>query len=103
MVGVDRDQYKDGFYGKQKKSVILTSALKRIDQATYQAAKMVLDNDFKPEFVVLSIKDNGVGYPEINPNLYRKIIAYLERTIKEMKNGTIKVANKPVIKVGSSN
>ena len=47
LVGVDVDQYADGIYDEaNNKSIILTSAVKKIDQAAYDMIKANLDGTF---------------------------------------------------------
>lgn len=103
VVGVDKDQYTDGvFKAKDKegkdveKSVILTSAVKRIDVAVTKALDSIKSGEFKggkDNIKVLSIKDNGVGIPEKNPNLsdeiYKKVIAAGEK----LKSGEVKLVD----------
>lgn len=103
VVGVDKDQYSEGIYGNEEKSVILTSALKKVDHATYVAAKAVMDGNFKPETIKYTIQEDGVGYPEVNPNLGDSIVKALDKAIKEIKEGKIKVNSKATIKAGSTN
>lgn len=102
VVGVDKDQYEEGIFkakdkdGKDvEKSVILTSAVKRIDVAVTKALDGIKSGSFKggaSNAKVLSIKDNGVGIPEKNPNLleetYKKVMAAAEK----LKSGEVKVA-----------
>ena len=45
IVGVDVDQYADGIYSGDK-SIILTSAMKRIDNAAYDMIKASVDGNF---------------------------------------------------------
>jgi len=40
----------------------LTSALKHVDYATYEAIKSVVDGTFKGGVITLTLKDGGVGY-----------------------------------------
>lgn len=101
VIGVDKDQYEDGIFkakdkdGKDvEKSVILTSAVKNINVAVTKALDSIKDGTFKggkDNAVVLSIKDNGVGIPEKNPNLtddiYKKVIAAGD----ELKSGSVKI------------
>ncbi|MGX8834810.1 BMP family lipoprotein [Amedibacillus sp. YH-ame6] len=103
VIGVDRDQYTDGVYGKDKKSVILTSALKKVDTATYNAAQSVVDKTYKGgSTVTFDIKNDGVGIPAENPNLSKEILTQLETAIKEMKDGKIEVSKTPSIPTGST-
>lgn len=103
-IGVDRDQYKDGFYkdkdGKEA-SCILTSALKRVDVATYDVSKMVLDKKFQGgKTMTFDIKNEGVGFPAKNPNLSSDIQKKLDQVVKDMKDGKIKVTTTTTIKNG---
>lgn len=90
VVGVDSDQFEAGKYDGDK-SVILTSALKRVDVAAFDAIKAQQDGSFKGGVINLSAKDNAVGIPEKNPNLsdatYKKAMEVYEK----LKAGTIKV------------
>lgn len=68
VVGVDSDQYGQGIYSGNK-SVILTSALKRVDSATYDMIKAENDGKFPGgQTLVFDAKKNGVGIPATNPN-----------------------------------
>lgn len=102
VIGVDKDQYEDGvFKAKDKdgkevtKSVILTSAVKRIDVAVTKALDSVKAGTFKggaDNAQVLTIKDDGVGLPEKNPNLSDDIMNKVKKAIEELKSGSVKVA-----------
>ena len=59
-IGVDADQ---GYLGDH----IMTSALKKVDEAAYTAAKQVQDGSFKPGTdTVFDAKSGGVGYGKTN-------------------------------------
>lgn len=103
-IGVDRDQYADGNYkdkdGKEK-SCILTSGLKRVDNATYDVSKMVLDKKFEGgKTMSFDIKNDGVGVPTENPNLSDEIQKKLDEAVKGIKDGKIEVSTKTTIKNG---
>ena len=101
-IGVDRDQYEDGKYGKDGKSVILTSALKRVDVATYNVATAVMNGEFKGGTTVnFDIKNEGVGIPAENPNLSKDIQDALNKAVKDIKDGKVKVSTKAKIKDGN--
>lgn len=103
VVGVDTDQFETGKMDDGK-SVILTSALKRVDNATNQIAKSVLDGKFEGgKTIAFSIKDGGVGFPTENPNLTDDIVKALEKASEDIKNGTITVSAEAKIANGSSN
>ena len=69
IVGVDVDQYAEGIY-EGDKSVILTSAMKYIDVATYDMITAELEGTFPGgQMLTLDTSNNGVGIPQDNPNL----------------------------------
>lgn len=102
VVGVDKDQYDEGVFkakdkdGKEvSKSVILTSAIKRIDVAVTKELDDIKAGNFKggkDNAKSLSIKDDGVGLPEKNPNLTEDIMAKIQKAIDELKSGSVTVA-----------
>ncbi len=94
VIGVDRDQYEDGIYAF-KKSIILTSSLKKLDVAAHDALKSIKNGNFKPGHLVYSLKNNGVGLPKNNPNLKDEWMKVVERYRKDIINGKIKVPLKP--------
>ena len=87
VVGVDKDQYAEGYYDDAKsKSVILTSMLKRVDVAAYDVMKQEMEGKFAGGTVLkFDIKNNGVGIPEVNPNLtdeqVKTILSYRDKVI----------------------
>ena len=107
-IGVDRDQYEDGTYEvkngdkTETKSAILTSALKKVDEATYQISQQVLDGKFEGgKTVSFDIHNDGVGIPENNPNLSEEILGKLKQAAQDIKDGKIKVdGTKTTIKNG---
>lgn len=80
VIGVDSDQYDDGIYNDKNESVILTSALKNMQQATYDAIDSAIKGDFKGgQSFVLTTKDDAVKLPDENPNLSEDTVTkYLE-------------------------
>lgn len=103
VVGVDLDQYEQGLYGDKTKSIILTSALKRVEVASYNAAKDVMEGNFKGGIVKYTLKEDGVGYPKENPNLDEEVTQALDTAVKDIKEGKITVSEEPTIKNGSTN
>ncbi len=102
VIGVDKDQYEDGIFkatdkdGKEvEKSVVLTSAVKRIDVAVKTVLDSIKAGTFKggaANAQVLTIKDNGVGIPEKNPNLSDDIYKKVLEAGESLKAGKVKVA-----------
>ncbi len=93
VVGVDRDQYWDGIY-EGNKSVVLTSAVKRVDQAAYAMVKALKENQFPGgKVLTFNAKSNGVGIPEKNPNLTKEVQDKVTQILGKLKSGEIKVFN----------
>jgi len=93
-IGVDKDQYNDGVYGD--KSAVLTSMMKRVDEAAYNVAKMTMDGKFPGgQTLVFSVANKGVGLPEKNPNLSADILAKIKEYSDKIASGAIKVSDKP--------
>ncbi|KKO54418.1 BMP family lipoprotein [Paenibacillus sp. DMB20] len=91
-VGVDVDQYKDGVY-EGEKSVILTSAVKKIDQAAYDMIKAETEGKFPGgQTLTLDAKNDAVGLPEKNPNLSDEIVKQVDEVYNKIKSGEVKVA-----------
>ena len=93
MVGVDRDQFDDGIYADGK-SVILTSAIKKVDSASYNMVKDVKDGSFPGgESLVFDITKDAVGLPEVNPNLSDDTMKVVNDVYAKLKDGSITVAD----------
>lgn len=89
IVGVDVDQYSDGIY-KDNESVILTSAIKKIDNVTYSIIERNLKGDFDGgNFALFTAKDYGVGIPMENPNLSEAVVAKVEEIYELVRNDSI--------------
>lgn len=90
VVGVDVDQYSDGIY-EDDKSVILTSAMKRIDNAAYDYIKLYEEDNFPGgETITMDIKKEGVGLPRENPNLSSDTIKKVDETKSKMQEDEVK-------------
>lgn len=87
-VGVDVDQ------DYMAPGSVLTSSIKRVDMASYQAVMSVVLGTFEPGVKVLGIKDEGVG---ISPMKYTKddvspeVLKELDFLKNQIKAGTIVV------------
>jgi basic membrane protein A and related proteins len=91
--GVDVDQYNDGIY-KGDQSVILTSAMKKVEQAAFDMIQNELDGKFPGgQTVVFDSKNNGVGIPEKNPNLSEETVKAVNDVFAKLQSGEIKVAS----------
>lgn len=92
IVGVDSDQYADGIY-EGDKSIILTSAMKKLNVVTLDMIKAELDGKFPGgETLTFDAKNDGIGLPEENPNLSDDTITKAKEVFEKIKSGDIKVA-----------
>src|SRR4029079_7735191 len=82
-IGVDADQ---AFLGPH----ILTSAVKRVDTAVFDAIKLVVDGKFKGGNIVIGLKDNGVVYGKISPKVPKSEIAKVMKVRADIIAGKIK-------------
>jgi basic membrane protein A len=93
VVGVDRDQYWDGIF-EGNKSVVLTSAVKRVDQAAFAIVKALKEDKFPGgEILTFNAKSNGVGIPDQNPNLSKEVQDKVAKVLVQLKSGEIAVSN----------
>ena len=91
IIGVDVDQYEDGKYADGK-SVILTSAIKKLDTATFDVIKAELEGNFPGgKTIRFNVENDGVGLPNNNPNLSDDTITKVNEVYNKIKNGEIEV------------
>ena len=90
-IGVDRDQYDEGYYGVGK-SAVLTSMIKRVDTAVKYGLMQVQNNTFKPGTVVLGLKESGVGYTSTNADLNAEVQKQLTGIMASIVTGYITVS-----------
>jgi len=89
-IGVDSDQYEDGLYADGE-SAVLTSMIKRVENAAKYALKQVEAGTFKAETVVLDCKADGVGFSDTNKELGADIVAKVNEIKARLSSGEIKV------------
>lgn len=96
VIGVDVDQYAQGYYDEGKsKSVILTSAMKCVNQAAYDMVKSLKEGKFPGgQSLTFNAKNDGVGIPATNPNLSEAATAKAKEILASLKEGKITVADK---------
>jgi basic membrane protein A len=82
-IGVDADQ---SFLGPH----ILTSAVKRVDTAVFDAIKLVVDGKFKGGNVVFGLKDNGVAIGKISPKVPKSEVTKVMQIRADIIAGKIK-------------
>jgi basic membrane protein A len=93
-IGVDSDQYLTA--SAAEKPYIITSALKRVDTATYDTIKAVGAGTFKSGVRIFDLSNDGVGYATSNPALLTSdMIAAMEKARKAIIAGKIVVPDKP--------
>ena len=91
VIGVDCDQYADGIY-EGDKSVILTSAVKKVNEASYDMIEAELNNEFPGgQSLVFNAKNDAIGIPKENPNLSDETVAKVNEVLEAIKNGEIEV------------
>lgn len=89
IVGVDVDQYADGMI-EDGTSVILTSAMKKIDTAAYDYIQAHLQGNFPGgETISLTAKEGGVGLPAENPNLSADTVTKTDEVLAGLIDGSI--------------
>lgn len=92
IVGVDVDQYAQGIHSGGK-SIILTSAMKRIDTAAFDMIKLEKQGKFPGgQTLVFDAKKDGVGIPAQNPNLSADVSKKVAEVLDQLKAGKITVA-----------
>jgi basic membrane protein A and related proteins len=92
MVGVDVDQYQDGVY-EGDKSVILTSAMKKLNQVSLDMIKAELDGEFPGgQTLTFDAKNDGIGLPQENPNLSEETSTTVSEVFEKIKSGEITVS-----------
>ena len=91
-IGVDSDQYQSA--PADEKSLILTSALKGVDTATFTFIKDDVEGNFKAGATRFGLAENGVGYSTSNPAIdpYK---AKIEQAKADIISGKIVVPTKP--------
>ena len=91
IVGCDSDQYSDGLQ-KDESSVVLTSAMKRIDVAVKDVLVKCVNGEFPGgKSIMMTLSTEGVGLPSENPNLSESTIGQVNEVIKVIKDGNLQV------------
>jgi basic membrane protein A len=91
-IGVDSDQYQSA--PADEKGLILTSALKGVDTATFTFISDDVNGKFKAGATRFGLAENGVGYSTSNPKIdpYK---AKIEQAKADIISGKIVVPTKP--------
>ncbi len=92
VVGVDIDQYTDGYYDNARtKSCVLTSMIKDTSVAVQDVLEKLYKGEFEPGVITYGLEDGGVRLPENNPNLSQDIIDKVATAKAGILDGTITV------------
>jgi basic membrane protein A len=91
VIGVDVNQYPEGLMPNGK-SIILTSAMKYLDRASYDMIQAELNGSFPAgKILTFTAANDGVGIPVDNPNLDKAVTDEVTKVFAKMKSGEIKV------------
>ncbi len=91
-IGVDSDQYLTATPAQQPH--ILTSALKRVDVASYDFIKSIKEGTPLTSYVTYDLKNDGVGY-STSGGFVDSIKSKIDEYAAKIKSGEIKVPSKP--------
>lgn len=84
-VGVDKDQASTG-------PQVLTSALKRVDVAVFDAIKTAVDGNFKGGgATVLGLAEDGVGLGKVSSEVDAELRTETEGQIEKIKSGSVEI------------
>jgi basic membrane protein A and related proteins len=93
-IGVDSDQYLTASAEEQEH--IMTSMLKRVDTAVYDAIQAEADDSFEPGFQVFGLAEEGVDYATSNPDLLTPDIQQaVDEAKQQIIDGEITVPEEP--------
>lgn len=96
VIGVDQDEYYTSFKGGNVKgsNKLISSAMKRVDNAVYQSLQMVVEGKFKGGVKVFDITNAGIGlapFHEAENKIPASVKARLKVIGEDLKKGKIKV------------
>lgn len=92
IVGVDVDQYSEGIY-ENGQSVVLTSAVKKIDNVAFDMIQAELNGTFPGgQTLTFNAQNNGVGLPTENPNFSEETTAQINEIYAKLQSGEIVVS-----------
>src|ERR671918_1986888 len=94
-IGVDSDQYEVLADNPEQQEHILTSMLKRVDTAVFDAIQQVVDGAFEAGFQVFGLAEEGVDYADSNPELSDEIRAEMDAAKEAIIAGEITVPEEP--------
>ncbi len=88
VIGVDQDEYNTTFRGGSTEGAdkIVTSAVKRVDNAVFDTIKSVVDGNFSNELYVGSVENGGIDYAEAH-DASAAVTAEIKAKVDEVKQG----------------
>jgi len=88
VIGVDQDEYNTTFKGGSAEGAdkLITSALKRVDNAVFQAVQDVVNGSFTNELYVGTAENGGVDYAEAH-DASAAVTAEIKAKVDEVKQG----------------
>ncbi len=92
-IGVDSDQFSDGLYNATD-SAVLTSMVKRVNNATRESLELVKKGEFKGGVISLGLKEDGLDFTKTNKALEADIIAKVDAAKADIADGKIKIYKK---------
>jgi basic membrane protein A len=92
-IGVDSDQYLTAEAAVQ--GTILTSMIKRVDVAVYEAIAAFIDGSLEPGVQTFDLTNDGGGYSTSGDFLSEDIISQLEELKQQIVDGEIEVPTAP--------
>ena len=84
-IGVDSDQ---SYLAPES---ILTSAMKRVDNATYEISKACVDGNLESGIVTYDLKSEGVDIAPTTDNLPEEVLTAVEEVKEKIKSGELTV------------
>lgn len=87
-IGVDADQ---SYLAPDN---VLTSAMKRVDVATFDIIKDTLNGNFKSGIVYFDLKNDGVGIGKVNKDVPQSIVDKVNQLAQDIKDGKITISDK---------
>jgi basic membrane protein A and related proteins len=94
-IGVDSDQYEVLADNPEQQEHILTSMLKRVDTAVFEAISQAAEGSFQPGFQVFGLAEEGVDYADSNTELSDEIKAEMDAAKEAIIAGEITVPEEP--------
>ncbi len=94
-IGVDVDQYQTY---PEVKAALITSAMKNVDVAVFEAIKSAQSNQLKAGIVTFNVKNGGIGlapFHDWDPKIDAKCKDAVAKATEGLKNGTIQTGYKP--------